>query len=192
MGQPGEKVLTALPANNECIRIGALSKATGIPKRRLVNLIATLTRSGLVTAPKIGCYRRTPKGDKFIADGKAFRSGPTMPSGPRPSSDGLRARAWHALRMLKKATLPEIIEIADAGAQKSPSTNLYRYFAALIRAGVMAKLDVREAGAAMTSNGFVRWSLIRDLGPAAPVLRHGGVYDPNRETMIEPAAEVTK
>lgn len=191
MGWPGEQVLTALPANGECIRMAALAKLTGMSRRRLAKLIATLERRGLATAPKIGCYRRTPRGDKIVATSAPLRSGPTKPSGPRPSSDGLRARAWRALRMLKKATLAEILEIADAGEQKSPSSNLYRYFGALIRAGVMVKLDRREAGAAMTSNGFVRWSLIRDLGPIAPVMRHGGVFDPNSGTMIELTAEVT-
>jgi hypothetical protein len=185
MAWPGEEVLTALPAQGDCIRIAALAAKTGMEKKRLGKLLATLTRRGLATAPKTGCYKRTARGDKAIAEGTKLRSGPTMPSGPRPSSDGLRARAWRALRMMKKATVPEILEIADAGAQKSPTTNLYRYLGALSRAGIVVKLDTREPGAAATSNGFARWSLLRDLGPAAPVLRRGGVYDPNSRTVLD-------
>ncbi|HEY1502951.1 MAG TPA: hypothetical protein VGF92_01560 [Stellaceae bacterium] len=188
MAWPGEKVLTALPAKGECIRITELAKQTGIPKRRLVKLVATLERRGLATAPKIGCYRRTPRGDKVIAETTPLRSGPTKATGPRAPSDGLRARAWRALRMRGKATIPEILEIADAGESKSPTTNLYRYFGSLCRAGVVVKLDKRERGAAVTSNGFIRWSLIRDLGPIAPLMRNNGVYDPNSKAMIAPEA----
>jgi hypothetical protein len=177
-----------MPAKGECIRIAELSKKTGIEKHSLAKLVATLTRRGLATAPKIGCYRRTPRGDKVIAETTPLRSGPTKATGPRAPSDGLRARAWRALRMRGKATVPEILEIADAGDGKSPTTNLYRYFGALCRAGILMKLDTREPGAALTSNGFIRWALIRDLGPVAPLMRNDGVYDPNSKAMIVPQA----
>jgi hypothetical protein len=37
----------------------------------------------------------------------------------------------------------------------------------------------------LTSPGFARWSLLRDLGPKAPIARHGGLYDPNGAAQLE-------
>jgi hypothetical protein len=87
--------------------------------------------------------------------------------------------------MLKKATLPEILEIADAGDQTQAGSNLRRYFGLLARAGIVTQLARREPGAALTSPGFARWSLLRDLGPKAPIARHGGLYDPNGAAQLE-------
>ena len=61
-----------------------------------------------------------------------------------------------------------------------------RYLNSLARAGIVWRMSKRETGVALTSNGFIRYRLVHDLGPQAPQLRRGGneIYDPNNRKLI--------
>jgi hypothetical protein len=58
------------------------------------------------------------------------------------------------------------------------------YLLLLCRAGVALRLRDREPGFAPSSNGFVRYALMKDLGPIAPVTRANALFDPNARKHI--------
>lgn len=127
-------------------------------------------------------YGVTPEGDAFARSGKTITSGPNGKfAGPRkPGAETLRSRLWRAFRIQRKATIPQLVEVArNAADAVDVNSNALRYLNALCRAGVAAKLPTREKGHALTSNGFVRFALIRDLGPVAPVAAAAHLIDHN-------------
>lgn len=181
----GEQILTALPKGGACVTLAGLAKATGIARPKIVKALPALQRSGYAVQVRLGCYARTPRGDAMVARGARLRSGPKGPTGPRPPrSDTLRARAWAALRMMKKATVPDLLELA-ARDEKDGRSNLRHYLGALERAGVVARLPQKARGLAATSPGFDRWLLVRDLGAQAPIVRGALLHDPNEGIDLE-------
>jgi len=60
-----------------------------------------------------------------------------------------------------------------------------RQVAALARAGIVTKLAARAKGFAPTSNGHVRYAIIRDLGPIAPSAGALFVTDHNARARID-------
>lgn len=94
---------------------------------------------------------------------------------------GLRSRAWWVIRKHKAVTIPFILERIAHGNEKDADGNLGRWMKLLTRAGILSRDEKRAAGTALTSNGFYRYRLVRDLGRKAPVVRAsvGVVYDPN-------------
>jgi hypothetical protein len=184
---PGGKVLAALPAEAGCMTLDELETATGFSRDRLSALINLMNSNGLVKVRRAGCYSRTPAGDKAIE--KPRKSG-----GPRKGQQlafGLTPRVWRALRILGKASLPELLEIADA--QGRPAEHTRKYLAMLTRYGIVVISGRRSEGSAPTSNGFKRYILVRDLGPIAPVWsqRKQVLFDPNsRENIPLPTVTV--
>ncbi len=127
-------------------------------------------------------YGVTKKGAEFVAAGKRVTSGANGPfTGiAKRNQDTFRARLWRALRIKKKATIPELIEIVRTKTDgESVESNALHYLRALTRAGVVAELPTREKGYALTSPGFIRWALVRDLGPLAPIVSKKHLIDLN-------------
>jgi hypothetical protein len=177
MARVAHMVLTHLPSAPESMGLDALEAATGLARKQIVMAIDRLSKRRLVAHAGHALYRRTAAGDAFIAAGATVRPGPAD-RGPRPlrgdhaaGRDTLRDRAWRALRQLKKATLPEILELACRGEEADPHGNVRTYLYQLLRKGIVARLSRRVPGIAQTSNGFHQWLLVRDLGPKAPVWR---------------------
>jgi hypothetical protein len=141
-------------------------------------------------------YELTVAGRAFVSAGKTVTSGPAGPlTGQRRlAPDGLRARFWNALRIKKKATVADIVEAAwrpDDCLHARAIDNARHYLHALVRAGIVVKMAVRDPGYAPTSNGFVRFALVRDLGPDAPVTSKAHVFDPNARAKIPYAVQPT-
>jgi hypothetical protein len=84
------------------------------------------------------------------------------------------------MRLKGKFTIPALLELA-ARDEKNPRSAAGRYVRLLERAGYLRRLPRRESGTSLTSNGFIRWALIRDTGINPPMPRRGGqeIYDPN-------------
>jgi hypothetical protein len=191
MASASMAILTALPNAGGCRRIAAIARDTGLPKRRIASLVSTLNRRGLVAQVSLGCYARTARADRLLAEGTAGKPGPRGPHDhPRRRAGDLRARAWRALRALKKATLPELLELACRGTEKAAESNVGRYLKALEAHGVVAALERRAPGILPTSPGFRQWLLLRDLGPRAPAWnpRTGRLHDPNAGIYLERAS----
>ncbi len=94
---------------------------------------------------------------------------------------GLRQRAWWVMRRRRAFTLPELLAVVADGHEKDAKRNIGRWLRQLASAGYLKVDGVRVPGTALTSNGFLRYILVRDLGRKAPVVRarHGVVFDPN-------------
>jgi hypothetical protein len=110
----------------------------------------------------------------------APRTGPRKTL-PKPKAS-MRQRLWEALRIAKKATVAELVELVHQSGDSDPvkvTKDGLAYFALLERAGIVTRLAVRASGFAPTSNGRLRWALRLDLGPIAPSAGKRCVTDHN-------------
>lgn len=182
-GEPNMVLAALLPG--QCLTVDHLAQATGLENRLVVKAAAVLIGRGLANRAEAGCFTITPEGEAFRAEGKAVKCGPKgkhTGTYRRRKKATLQDRLWLALRMRGKASIPELLELA-ADPTKPAGTgysNAQRYLAALAKAGFLRALP-RAAGTAITSNGFKRYHLVINPGPAAPQVRHEKreVYDPN-------------
>ena len=180
-----QSLLTVMDAEagpDGCVLIQRLSEATGRSVHKVGNLIETLTSAGLITMKSVGCYRVTEEGHAFLAGRSQVRltAGPKAPHGAaRNSEDSLTARAWRALRIKKKATVPEIME--TIAAEPRQYAQVGRYLKALVEAGLVKRLPRKLRGHGMGNNGYVQHLLVEDLGPLAPVwkVKAKTLRDPN-------------
>ena len=168
-----------------------LEKLTREPRKQVLECIGRLAKRKLVERTNPGrtlrnqtepFYRATKAGVRFVDEGKRVTSGPTGPHTGvrRGSQESFRARLWRALRIQKKATIPDLIEVArNARDAENITSNALRYLQALESAGIVAKLPTREKGHAPSSPGFIRWAILRDLGPLAPAAGAKRLVDPN-------------
>ena len=97
----------------------------------------------------------------------------------RTLTGGLRARAWWVLRKNKSITLAELKLTLCNGTEKNADSNLRRWLNKLLLVGLITRQRIPDGK--LTSNGIYRYTLVKDLGPKAPVVRDskGQVFDPN-------------
>lgn len=111
-----------------------------------------------------------------------YRPGQTR---QRNTTRGLRAKAWWVLRKNHRMTLVDIQSTICNGTERSAKSNLCRWFVQLAKVGVVKATKIDDG--IMTSNGSNLYSIIRDVGPLAPIVRkNGDVYDPNSKQLIPP------
>ncbi len=172
-------VLNAL-GSGACLTIDVLAERTGLTRRQVSGSCARLIVRALVVRIELGCFRATGDGLVAAATGVPIKPGPRGPMARRrPVRKSLAARLWRAMRLKGKFTIPSLLELAVRD-EKQPRSLAERYLRALERAGYVHRLPTREPGTSPTSNGFVRWSLIRDTGDLAPIARGDGtMFDPN-------------
>jgi hypothetical protein len=141
-------------------------------------------------------YDATAKGRALIAAGGKITSGPKGPhTGIRKGQQGeARSRLWHALRIKKRATIAQLIRVAAKPGEDRATLgdNARAYLKAMTRAGVVVKLKgrVKETGSAPSSNGNLRYALLNDLGPLAPVAGRKFLINPNRLSEGSDAARI--
>lgn len=186
MTSPSNTLLAAL-RSDACLTVDELAAATGLENRAVVKAAAALIGRGYADRAEVGCFTLTAQGQTFRETGGAVTCGPAGPltqAYRRPRRQVLRDRLWAALRIKGKASLPELLEVAGNG-ERDAANSAQRYTAALARAGYLRELR-REPGSAPTSNGFKRYALIRDTGPAAPQLRvrTHELFDPNTGEIV--------
>lgn len=181
-----EQLLTAVgqASPHECITEARMAELTGFDAKVVENCCLKLRTHGFLTKTARGCHQLTPAGIAAWREGAKLRSGPKGAHiGRKTVSGTVRERAWSALRITGKGSIPDVIMLAAEGGERDIANNIGKYFSALERAGYLRQLRVREPGTSPTSNGHVRWLLVRNSGPLAPVWRvkAGTVYDPNTE-----------
>ena len=94
--------------------------------------------------------------------------------------DTFRQRAWKAMRLQGRFTVPDVITLASRPNDKLPENNLQNYLRHLTKAGYVVRLPRTAEGSAPTSNGFPVFQVLRDAGEIAPVVsRDGSVIDHN-------------
>ncbi len=186
MAWTSQALLTAIAkaAPGECITAARMVETTGMDAGQIDHSCAKLILHGFIDRTGPGCYVLTEAGRTAIAEGKKIVSGPKGPTGKaRRVADTVRERAWRAMRIRSKFSLPELVGLVTRDGDKDPESNVRKYLGALQKAGYLVKLPRREAGTAPTSNGYVRWMLLpeRNTGPLAPVWSPGrhSVRDPN-------------
>ena len=181
-------VMAAEAGPDGCVLIQRLAEVTGRSVHKVGNLLETLTGHGLATMRSPGCYRVTEEGAAFLAGRSKVRltTGPKAAHGAdRSSEDSLTARAWRALRIKKKATIPEIME--TIAAEPKQYAQVGRYLRALVDAGLVKRLPRKVRGQGMGNNGYVQHLMIEDLGPLAPVwkVKAKTLRDPNTGKVYE-------
>jgi hypothetical protein len=181
-------VMAAEAGPDGCVLIQRLGEVTGRSVHKVGNLLETLTDRGLATMRSAGCYRVTAEGEAFLAGRSQVRltAGPKAAHGAkRNSEDSLTARAWRALRIKKKATVPEIMETIAADPKQYAQVG--RYLRALVDAGLVKRLPRKLRGQGMGNNGYLQHLLVEDLGPLAPVwkVKAKTLRDPNSGKLYE-------
>jgi hypothetical protein len=200
-------IVNARVKPGECVKLEDIkreaARAHGLARAKVVDYCETLVRRGFLERQvytgmrgqpcKPGCYTMTASAKAFLDEGRRIASGQTR-DGKRQRlvTGGLRAKAWSAMRILKKFGLGDLLKHIADGSELDATSNLGKYVRALCAAGYLTELR-REPGTAMTSNGFKRYLLVRDTGLSAPVWnqRAGTVTDPNTLEvfpMIQPDA----
>ena len=183
-------VLKALDQEHSFVT-AELAKLTSIRRKRISTITAALIRRGYAERIVRGCFRITPAGERALACTDRLTSGPNGPLTQklrRPRHATQRDLFWRAMRIKQKFTPGDLLE--SAGAEHRSYHNALKYCLTLERAGYLRRLPRREAGTALTSNGFLRFQLLCDRGPGTPVYRpkHGDLYDPNLGEAISLAA----
>lgn len=156
-------------------------------RNRIVNAVQVLKRRGLVEVVTRGSYRLTEAGQAWLDHGQAVRSGSHAPRLRMAARGQLRQRAWWVIRARKTVTLSGLLASVADGSEKAAESNLGRFLRELARAGVLVVLPRRAPGLANTSNGHLRYQLVRDLGRMVPVMRRRGreLYDPNSGAIFD-------
>lgn len=187
---PADLVLNAL-AGGACLTMDDLAGSLPLTRRQISNAAARLVGREWVERIEAGCFRITEAGAAAHAAGARVRSGPRGAfERRRPVRNSFNTRLWRAMRLKGKFTMPGLIELA-ARDEKNPASATQRYVRALEKAGFVLRLNRREPGTSPTSNGFARYSLVRDTGDRPPMIRRdGSVFDPNTGTLWRDGQEV--
>ncbi|MDO8931357.1 MAG: hypothetical protein Q7U97_03095 [Rhodocyclaceae bacterium] len=181
-------------ALDECITEAHLTKATGLTATQVENSCDRLRRHGFLKRTSKGCHQLTPAGREAHEQGLSMRSGPKGPQqyGQRHRDPGMRQRAWNVLRMGKKVTYDDIVMRIVEGEERDAYGNVRKYVRALAQAGYCRPMPQREQPLNEMSNGCIRWMLVSDTGPQAPVVRvsRNVIYDPNLDAEIALVREI--
>lgn len=140
----------------------------------------------LIERMGVGTFRLTPAGKEFLDAGRALKSGPRgRHTGQRRYHGTFRNRAWSAMRMMKRFSVPDVVMRAAREEDRDPESNLGHWLRRLIAAGYVAELPVRADDGVRNSNGLKLYWLVRDTGPLAPAHRKGGdLYDHNLREVV--------
>jgi hypothetical protein len=84
-------------------------------------------------------------------------------------------------------TLIELQTTICDGSEKDPVANLRKWLNKLVAAGVMEVVRIDDGK--LTSNGSYCYTVTKNLGPKAPIVRAktGDVFDPNTNQVVTKA-----
>jgi predicted transcriptional regulator len=191
MAWNAEKILTAIKASNprECITEARLIELTGLNARQIRQSASTLISNGLMKRTTDECLILTSAGIAAVESGASANK-------PRVDKNTLRERIWRAIRLPnhRKFSVPEIVSlVVDENSSGDITDNVQRYIRTLSKAGFLINLPKREAGTALTSNGYKRYWLTdeKNTGPKAPIWRVKceTVFDQNTGEEIDISAK---
>lgn len=147
--------------------------------RQVTNAAANLLRRGYLNVCEGPTYQLTEAGRNAADAGEIIRGGPK--GRVKVVTGTIRQRAWSAMRIRRTFTIGEIVSDAASGDEGQPRDNVGRYISRLTAAGYVREFAHRAPGTAIGSNGFKRFTLVKNTGPKAPVFRSelGVIFDPN-------------
>lgn len=188
MSAPAPRALIVLGrlavGDGDALSVDALVAAGAGDAKQVHSACRVLAGRALAEKTAPATYRITPAGRSLLAAGRAVNSGPRGPLGAvRQWRASFRGRIWAALRMQRSGSLDSLVRLAVEGGERDPRGGALKYVSALEAAGYLQRLRAAP-GSAPTSNGYVRWLLVRDSGPRPPVVRAAAreVWDPNTDT----------
>lgn len=152
-----------------------------IVRSEISKAVSKLIEKLLIERLEAGIYQLTAEGCDFLAEGRTITSGPTKPLHflrAQPENT-FRQRAWNAMRLQRRFTVPSISMVAKTASDGNVVHNLQVFIGRLVAAGYVVELPAREKGTALTSNGFKVFRLIKDTGHLAPVWSKGKMVDRN-------------
>ncbi|GLS86655.1 hypothetical protein GCM10010873_16290 [Cypionkella aquatica] len=166
-----------------CLSIDALAATIERPRYKIAKALHRLINRGLIERREEGCFTATAAGQAFIAGGAEIPNGaPTAEAACRkPVRGTLRQRAWQAMRVQSCSFTIRKIAMLAARDEVNAEQDLHKWYRALEAAGYLQRQPRREAGTATTSNGLLRFTLLRNTGNIAPVhsIKYGCIRDPN-------------
>lgn len=158
----------------DCLTLDELDAALPpIARKEIVKAMNGLITRGLAERVERGCYQLTKDGEWSFLDQEVLTSGPNGAHSRRVRTirrQTLRQRAWNVMRLGKAFTIPELVTATSTG-ERDPVSALQRYCKQLERSGYLVRLPRRERGSRPGSNGYLRWRLLDDTGPEAPIFK---------------------
>lgn len=155
-----------------CVSVATVAALLEADEPRVRRTIVRLARLGTVRPAVMSglrtsanCFVVTPAGKAVVARGMLGEVAPATV---------LQTRAWWTLRLQRKfsaASLLQLLAMVEDGDARRLQARLRPYLRALARAGVIAPLARGAEGQ--------RYTLVEDLGPAAPAIVRGRVFDHN-------------
>ncbi|MFV3126088.1 hypothetical protein [Niveispirillum sp. KHB5.9] len=107
------------------------------------------------------------------------------PTEPKVTKTDLRSMVWRALRMQRKASVTELLDVIGQPATDTTRRQVRAYLTKL------CGTDLLGISRFKTRTGERLYQLLRDPGPLAPVVTNKGhVIDPNNGGLPLPLAEV--
>lgn len=192
---PSNLVFNAL-AEGDCLDMDHLAERLPLSRRTISDAARVMVGREWVERVEAGCFRLTAEGRRAHAAGEIIRYGSNRPKQRnRPRRKTLTSRLWRAMRLTRQFTLNSLLELAARG-EASQTFSARKFVRALERAGYVLRLPRREPGSSPSSNGYVRWILVKDTGEMPPMVRRGAavLFDPNtgeevpcgRAVVVEP------
>jgi Fe2+ or Zn2+ uptake regulation protein len=152
-----------------------LQVASGMEAEELTAVLQWLRLQHLIRRNKAQCYMPSQAG-------LSLASQPAV-TPPQAVTNNLRALIWRALRMQRKASASELLDVIGHAATKSALQSVREYLNALVKVGVVAVSRFKA------ENGERLYQLQRDLGPRAPAHEKGTrrLIDMNSGKLLEVA-----
>lgn len=189
MPWPGNRILNTLQLLDRSASAQEIATATSLDIDQVWKSCETLVKNKLITRPERGVYRITEAGKAAITHGKGCMPGPKAPTGPvSRRRNTFTQRLWNALRIEQKGTIGGFVSmiLQEDEDEQAAMTAAQKYICALCRANYMVRLPGRSRGTAVTSNGYVRYLLVVNSGPKAPMVRRieKSIFDPNVDQVV--------
>ena len=168
-----------------CLTIDQLDYALAdIARKKIVKSIGGLISRGYLERVERGCYQLTEAGEVSRYMREQLTSGPNCAHTAKikkPLRHTVRQRAWNVMRINPVFTYDELAMAANKSSVLHTRANIEKYVRKLVATGFVNELTTRTPGSKLTSNGFKKFSLIKNTGPIAPVFQghKRGVFDHN-------------
>lgn len=189
MSTTSQRILRTLSTRLGLQHLSEIREATGLTVLQVHDGIQTLARRGFVERLGEGKVCASKAGLEWLAMGKTITSGP---NGPRPmTTEGtsLRFRLWRAIRLVRKGTIADLLELAERGSEGNAYASAKEYLNALVRSGHLIRMNRRGERQVNHGETPTRYCITVDSGPLPPQYnRHQKrVFDPNTGSSFDVA-----
>jgi hypothetical protein len=167
-----------LAASQAPVKLGELQRVLNTVLGRLKSALKALETAGLVTALGGGKYQLTELARQL----RAGIGDPARKS--HPSDSAVSAAVW---RTLRRQTVCTVFDIQSTLDLPDDAGTIRSVLSRLVRTGYVARMAKREPGLRQGNGGRVRYRLIQDTGPLAPIWNPGTrrLVDRNTGVTIE-------